>query len=362
MLSSHPPEDNMPDANHSPSAQRFLDLALQVSRADSSEKFYDSLRKGYLGVHALLTNDADGHEAQALREAFEASQANLAQRLALQLCVMPLYEKPGLPTDEGAPPEFLWMFALPVVIRFTQQLTDKGNFVWPEDVLPANELLALLHDGNRLEPRAQLGMFTPLYTRNDLLAWGPENMAFHAVNAELMGTPAPAPLPVNLSADRPASRSMLFFGVGLARVPVGVKSLLRRQDDERDLSAMTALIASRLAELGVSVEAVTVCPPCPITSSCFMANPAYLGQVYENCLSAKEELGAVSAQVRFPMPGYLEISALTASGKELSLLPAEPCCEPPGVVITLLEHELRRAGLKVETAPPTYIFSATMLQ
>ena len=66
----------------SSAVQRFLDLALPVSRAGSAEQFYDALKAGYLGVHARLTDDRSGEEAQALRDAFEATQSNLAQRLA----------------------------------------------------------------------------------------------------------------------------------------------------------------------------------------------------------------------------------------------------------------------------------------
>lgn len=346
----------------SASAQRFIDIALPLSRAESSEQFFGALRAGYLEVHARLTQDAEGLEAQALREAFQEIQGNLSQRLALQLCAMPLFEKPVLPVDGELPPEFLWLFALPVVVRFSAKLANQGPFVWPEDALPAAELLALLHEGNRLEPRAQLGMFAPLYTRNDLLGWGPENMALHAVNAELTEAPAPAPLPVHLSADRPAYRSVLFFGLGIARVPVGVKSLLHRREDEADLQAMERHIAARLTAIGVDFESVSVSPPCPVTSSCFVSNPAYLMQVAANCDEAREQLGAVSAQVKFPMPGYLEISARMASGHEVSILPPEPCGEPPAAVRELLESVIRQSGLEVSAAAMPQTFAPTRLQ
>lgn len=344
----------------SPSTQCFLDLALQVSRAESSEQFYESLRAGYLTLHGRLTDDAKGREAQALRDAFQ--EATLPQRLALQLCALPLYEKPFLPGDADAPPEFLWLFTVPVVIRFSQKLADQGTFIWPDDALPCAELLDLLHNGNRLEPRAQLGMFSPLYTRNDLLAWGPENLALHAVNAEVADTPAPAALPVHLSAARPAYRSVMFFALAIARVPIGVRSLIRQQEDKSDLIEMQRLIAQRLTALGVDFESVSVTPPCPVTSSCFMANPAYLDQVESNCSAARKDLGAVTAQVKFPMPGYIEISARTASGQELSLLPPEPCCEPPAVVVNLLENALRHAGLEVASAAFPHVSASPRLQ
>lgn len=349
---------------HMPSAaaQRFIDLALPLSRAESPAQFYDSLRAGYMGLHARLTQDADGREAQALRDAFQEIQGNMSQRLALQLCAMPLFEKPILPLNDETAPEFLWLFTLPIVIRFSAKLASKGAFVWPEDALPANELLALLHDGKRLEPRAQLGMFAPLYTRNDLLGWGPENMALHAVNAELLETPGPAPLPVHLSADRPAYRSVLFFGLGIARVPVGVKSLLHRREDDADLREMERHIAARLSAIGVDFESISVSPPCPITSSCFVANPAYLEQVAANCDEAREQLGAVTAQVKFPMAGYLEISARMASGHEVSILPPEPCGEPPAAVREILESVLRQSGLEVTTAAMPQTFAPTQLQ
>ena len=346
----------------SAAAQSFIDLARPLSCAESAEQFYDSLRKGYLGVHARLTRDVDGLEAQALRDAFEAIQGNLSQRLALQLCAMPLFEKPMLPVSDESPPEFLWLFALPVVIRFSAKLAAQGPFVWPEDALPAAELLALLHAGQRLEPRAQLGMFAPLYSRNDLLGWGPENMAMHAVNAELTEAAAPAPLPVDLSADRPAYRSVLFFGLGIARMQIGVKSLLHRREDNADLQEMERQIAARLTEIGVDFESVSVSPPCPVTSSCFLANPAFLMQVAANCGEARGQLGAVSAQVKFPMPGYIEISARMASGHEVSIVPPEPCCEPPAAVREVLESVIRQSGLEVTAAAMPQTFAATRLQ
>jgi hypothetical protein len=346
----------------SSAVQRFLDLALPVSRAGSAEQFYDALKAGYLGVHARLTDDRSGEEAQALRDAFEATQSNLAQRLALQLCAMPLFEKPVLPLEDETPPEFLWLFTLPVVIRFSLQTAHQGAFIWPQDALPAGELLELLQEGKRLEPRARLGLFAPLYTRNDLLGWGPENMALHAVNAELTEAPAPAPLPVHLGSDRPAYRSVLFFGLGIARVPIGVKSLLQRREGTADLQEMEQRIAARLTALGIDFESVSVSPPCPVTSSCFVSNPAYLEQLAANCLSAREDLGAVSAQIKFPMPGYLEITARMASGHEVTILPPEPCCEPPPAVLSLLEGVVRRVGLDVSSAAMPQVFTSARLQ
>lgn len=344
-----------------PSVQAFLDIARRVTQAGSVEQFYDALREGYLALHRRLTDDPAGAEAEALRAAFTAAHASLDLRVALQLCAMPLYEKPVLPVEDGAPPEFLWLFALPVVVRFSEQTAARGPLVWPAEALPAAELLAQLEASGRIEPRAQLGLFAQLYTRADLLAWGPENLALHAVNAELAEAAAPTPLPVSLSGQLPAYRSVLFFALGVARLPFGVRSLIQRRHDTTDLLAMQQGIEERLRRLGVDFDSVQVEPPCPVASSCFLTHPGFLHQLADNCAQAVQ-MGATCASVRFPVPGYLEIYARLPSGAELPVMLPEPCGEPAAVLLPALESVLRGAGLSVLASVATQAPAPATLQ
>ena len=146
----------------------------------------------------------------------------------------------------------------------------------------------------------------------------------------------------------------MFFALCAARIPVGVKYLIKPPTEPRmgrdDLDHIEALIKARLQALNVPFEDVTVAPPCPVTAACFVANPAFLQQVSENCHAANAAWQLQSAFVKFPMPGYVEIVGLLESGNEVTLLPAELCCEPRDEVVKTLERVMREAGLPVTSA------------
>jgi hypothetical protein len=328
-------------------AQAFVDAATRVTKAGTAEEFFEALREGYLYLHSKLTRDDSGVSAAALRQAFTSTSSDPGVKMALEMCAMPIYEKPLVPSAGDSPPEFLWVFTLPVVIRFPAEVCDEGPFVWDQDPLPAEDLLAVMRTSGRFAPEASLRVFTKLYTRADVLAWGPENLALTVVNAEISEAEAPFPLPIQFSSELSGYRSVMFFALCVARVPVGSKSLLLPQDGRADLESLAALIQSRLALLNIPVEEVTVAPPCPVTSSCFVSNPAFLQQVSEICEVSHQTWDLSAAYVKFPMPGYVEIAGRLPSGNEVILMPPELCCEPQREVGKALERVMAAAGLPV---------------
>lgn len=332
------------------SSRLFIEAAVKVTKATTRDEFFDALRSGYLALHSRLTQDADGGHADALREAFNEVHGSPGVRMALEMCAMPIYEKPVIPGEPTEAPEFLWLFTLPVVIRFPAEICSEGAFVWEADPLPAEALLEALKTSNRFSDRADLRMFTNLYTRSDLLAWGPENLAMHALNCEISDADCPVPLPVYFAAELLGYRSVMFLALCAARVPVGVKSLIRPRETESDLVEMGELIASNLKMLNIPFESITVAPPCPVTSSCFVSNPAFLRQAHDICEASKKVWDLKAVFVKFPLPGYVEIAGKLESGAEVILMPAALCCEPRTCISASLEQVIRLTGLPLAQA------------
>lgn len=331
-------------------AEVFVKAAEAVTKSRTANEFFDSLRDGYLTLHTHLTRDEEGVNALGLREAFGMTRADPAVRLALEFCALPIYEKPMVPAADGQPAEFLWIFALPVVVQFPEEVCQEGPYVWGDAPLPAEELLQVLNSSERFESSARLRMFTNLYTRADIFAWGPEHTALHVLNAELADTECPFPLPVQFSPELSSYRSVMFIALCAARMPAGSKSLFRTKSERADLDQLEQLIGARLQELNIPVEAVTVAPPCPLTSSCFVSTPAFLQQVSDVCVAANRTWDLQTAYVKFPMPGYVELAATLADGNEVVLMPAELCCEPRREVATTLERVMKDAGLPLGEA------------
>jgi hypothetical protein len=331
-------------------AESFIEVARGVTATRTATEFFEALKEGYLALHGPLTRDPDGVQASALRQAFGMTQADPAVRLALEFCAFPIYEKPILPmVSEDSTPEFLWIFALPVVIRFPDVVRQEGAYVWDHSPLPAEDMLQVLGDSGRFEQAARLRMFTNLYTRSDIFAWGPENLALHVLNAEISESeaPMPMPLPVQFSEELSGYRSMMFMALCAARVPVTVKRLIQQRQGREDLDLLEKLIAKNLETLGLPYESVTVAPPCPLTASCFISNPAFLQQVSEICMTSQEMWDLKSVYVKFPMPGYVELAGRLEDDSEVVLMPAELCCEPRKEVASLLERVVAEAGLPV---------------
>lgn len=328
-------------------AESFIRSATAVTRSTSAPDFFEALREGYLCLHQRLTRDADGIGALALREAFTRTQTDPAVRMALEMCALPIYEKPILPAADGAPPEFLWIFTLPVVVRFPEELCSEGPLVWTDSPLPAVEILEVLGSSGRFDARASLRMFPRLYTRSDILAWGPENLALNMLNAEIADSDCPFPLPVQFSPELNGYRSVMFLGLCAARVPVGVKTLLHARPTREDLDRIEELIEGQLRLLNIPFEEVTVSSPCPVASSCFVSNPAFLQQVQEICLASKQAWDLRAVFVKFPMPGYVELVGRLPDGNEVLLMPAELCCEPRKDISATFERIAREAGLPV---------------
>jgi len=351
-----------PGSSSDATVQDFIDIGARVTEARSGEDFYASLKEGYLALHGRLINDPDDQHARALRRALAESQGNLAVQRALQLCAMPLYEKAVLPAGPAAIPEYLWLFATPVLIRFEANACRNGPLQLPDDLLPVEALALELQNSARLAPQARVRVFPALYARADVFAWGPENMALSAVNAEVTDAPGPASLPISFSPELQAYQTALCFVVGMARLPFEVKSLLLPRPDRTGLHTLEGLIASALGDNGVLIESVQALPLCPMTSTYFVTSAAFLGQVAANCSHAIEQWEATHAQVRFPMPGYVEIDVTLASGEVTPLMLPEPCCEPHSTIIPALEQVLAASGLSVLPASVATSSAPTGLQ
>ncbi len=328
----------------------FLQAARDVVASRTHPEFYEAMRDAYLMLHHELAYDSNGAGVGALREAFSHTRADPAVRIALELCALPIYEKPVLPNTGDAPSEFLWIFALPLVIRFPEEVCGEGPFIWEQSPLPAEDILQVLGKSGRVNETASLRMFTKPYTRSDIFAWGPENTALQVLNSELAEAECPFPLPVHFSTELTGYRSVMFMALCAARMPVGSKTLLRPRDSRADLDLIEELIAARLQMLNIPYEEVTVAPPCPLTASCFVSNPAFLQQVSEICEISREAWDLREVYVKFPMPGYVEIAGQLKDGSEVVLMPAELCCEPRKAVRSVLESVIQAAGLPVSVS------------
>lgn len=304
-------------------------LALEHAlAATDAQEFMASVRGGYSALYqALLVEHTQRqHQLDVLDNFLAQNTHRLRLRRIAEVCAWPIFDKPSLPHEKGEQPEFLWLFALPFVVTFSQAQLSQPVFLEGEAV-DANDLLACAEQAGVLNSNARLRAFSTLFRREDLHAYGPQGMARAFIEAELGGEAVPQPLPLQLDPEMESHRTVVYYAMCAARLPLGEKQLILKSPVWSPENP-AHLVKQGLLQQGLGVDHVQSLPPCSMAEALFHCTGAGLAELESNLLEARRLYGELQVLIKHPMDGFAEINALNDSGQEIMLLPSFAFFEP----------------------------------
>lgn len=304
-----------------------LDDALE---APNAQHFLNSVRSGYKALYeSVVANPRRRKQGlDALDAFFAANNANLRRRRVAELCAWPIFDKPALPTEQDALPEFLWLFAIPFLVTFSaEQLTRPILLEGP--VFDADALLTCVEESGALNDDGYIRAFSTMLRRDDLHAYGPRGLASTFVTAELGGDEVPQPLPLFMDEDLESHRTVVYFVPCAARLPAGTQHLINPNAVWCEQEA-ARVIREGLEMQGLELDNVRSLPPCSMAEIMFHCSGSGLAELESNLARAKQIYGELKVVIKYPMEGFAEINALNSDGQEIMLLPAFAFVEPQG--------------------------------
>lgn len=306
----------------------FEAVVNQVLACETATEFMDQLRAGYQALYDALMQDTRQRKKalKLLEELFAATAAEPRRRRILELCSWPIFDKPALPLESPGLPEFIWVFALPFVVTFAPAQLPTP-VVLDGDAFDPDAVLELLEASEAVSSKGHLRVFSTLFRKEDLHAYGPQNIAQFFVGAELGLTSPPQPLPVTFDRDIDCARSVPFFALCACRMQLGEKTLLNR-DVVWSAAALEAEIFTGLQSRGLAVEAVHSLPPCSLAETLFQCAGPSLEAMERNLDEATKLYGELELIIRHPMDGLAEVNAFNAAGEEVVLQPPFSFFEP----------------------------------
>ena len=303
-----------------------------VLAADTATSFQDGLESGYRCLRALgpesFLKELGEHAQDAL---LDARRQRLHSLYAWLAC-----DRLTLAKDaDGAPTEFLWLFAVPFVVQFKRKAQrecatikapsfDASVFVQHlNSYHPFNETFAGSH--------ANLRVLPTLYRREDLHGTGPEVLTKYFLDTERGLAPTiPQPKPFSLVESAPSYRTAVFYAMCVARLPANGKvDFDRNRPDEAVELAMAQVIKDFLGNSAGSVEALA---PCMVGEALFVCSRAGMLEITGCLLQAQRSFKKISVAVRHVALGHAEIYAKRADGSELLLMPPFAFVEPAGAL------------------------------
>jgi hypothetical protein len=313
--------------NKLPSFELALDEALQ---APNAQHFMHSIRGGYTALYQDIVADPRRRKRglDALDAFFAATSANMRRRRIAELCAWPIFDKPSLPVESGALPEFLWLFAMPFVVTFSVEQLSRPVLLEGE-VFDANALLGCVEESGALNTDAYLRAFSTLLRRDDLHAYGPRGLASTFVQAELGSDDVPQPLPLLMDEEVESHRTVVYFVPCAARLAVGARHLMNPAMPWCDQAA-AEVVRAGLEQQGLEVDMVRSLPPCSMSEALFHCSGSGLAELESNLAEARKLYGELQVLIKHPMDGFAEINAMNNEGQEIVLLPAFAFVEPQG--------------------------------
>lgn len=292
-------------------------------------RFLEGIQEGFSALyrHLVLNTKTRKKSLQALEDAFASSRSSIRRRRILELCAWPVFDKPALPLPPtGGLPEFLWIFTVPFVVTLTPaQLVHP--LLLEGEVLPAAQLLALAERSGCLNKKAAMRTFSTLFRREDLHAYGPQNIAAIFVGAELGINDVPVPLPILMDEEMESFRNVTLLALCSARLPLGESSLYRPGMLWPCEEAAQVVLAGLRAQ-GLEVEAVKGLAPCSVAESLFHCAGSGLAELEMNLKAAQATYGDLQVILKYPMEGFAEVNAFNSVGAEISILPTFAFFEP----------------------------------
>jgi hypothetical protein len=306
--------------------------------------FFGSLREQVEFLQSLLFGEDPSGARDALAAALDAARHRPRLRQTLELALVPLYDKPLLPRVDD-PPEFLWLFAVPVCVTFAETTLAAGSFALPADLVDGAELIAALRDSGHVPSVVPLRAFSGLWQREDLTGAGAQTWALTFVGNELFEADAPTPRVVDVSEHFPLHRSREFFVLAAARVPVGTRRLFAPvARTQRFRQAVVQCVRAGLERAGVAAESVQAFAPGPLAQAWLLSAQSWQAALQANLRDAAAH-GAREVLVRYPGPDYFEVVVRNAQGRELAVAPPALALEPKLEVVHTLADGARAARL-----------------
>lgn len=323
---------------------RILQAAERSLACIDLPAFFESVREQVALTQSLLFGENSAAGQRALARALEASRVRPRLRRALELALVPLYDKPLLPlaTPGG---EFLWLFGMPVCVTFSESALKAGSFALPGDLFEAAPVLEALRQSGHIDATVPLRAFSGLWQREDLTNAGPQTWATAFVGNELFATDVPVPGVVSVSENFPLHRTREFFVLAAARMPAGTRHLLGAHAREQALREVTTqCVRAGLARAGVAVDRVQAYAPVALAHAYLLATPSWQDALQANLHDAAQ-CGATHAFVRFPNVDYFEVVVRNATGDTLALAPAACALEPRQALVSMLAQCAKTCGL-----------------
>lgn len=315
----------------------------KVETCTDADSFYAEVRRAQeVALGALVRSSRNA--SASIVEAFEALGTHQRRRRILELILWPVLDKPALPSEGIALPDFVWQFQVPVVVTLSPECLSKTTVLNPLG-LDVDEVGAALVDSDSLRGVSMLACWPSLYRREDFYAYGPLQLAQRMVELFRGGeADVVQPLPLILDPEIPHARVVtLHLWVG-ARVPVGATELLSREPLGADASERIGnAVQSYLNAQGIGTEAVSVQEPQHMAEGYFLSSPAWQCELVTSLKLAAQQFETGEVRLQLPVPGYFELLAQDRS----ILVPATAAAQPRLGLKADIAMAVEASGLKL---------------
>jgi hypothetical protein len=323
--------------------------------AETLAEFLVGIRGGHDTIYrALLSSSDPGAGLAALDEAFAGTRRLPHHRRILELCAWPVFEKPAVPAAPNGLPEFLWLFAVPVLVQLP--LERAAVLMIPPDLLHTADFIAVLEESGCLNRKAVVSGFSALYTRDDLHESSPCRIAERFVLAEAGGDfDSPAPLPVVRDLEIESGRTVTFYVLLAARLPVGERELFMR-DVAWPRERLDLLLARDMASANVFVERLESDVACSMSETLYRCTGPGLREMERWVDLAQQHYALGSVYLTRQADGMAELVGVTEQGEELLLSSTFSYVEPAAELSSCCElicksRHLPFKGMFVSAAP-----------
>lgn len=335
-----------------------VDEALAAS--DISE-FMRGLKVAYGSLHEVLLQSSPG-SLGSYEAALSSAAASPRSKQVLQAAAWPIFDKPGLPAEDRNLPEFLWLFAVPFLVKFKEEQLSTPVALGSVR-LDDRVLTNMSNTTHRFNEKAVLTYFPTLFTREDLQKIGPVSLSTSAVQVEL-GLATHEVLGGDIFFDEhiESARATILYCVGIARLPIGERGLF--EQSIWPAQPFEEIIGSALSDAKLQVEKIQGFEPCSMVEALFKCSLAGYCEIKEVLLAAQLEYGVSSVTLELPTSGWAEIHG-TQQGAEdepLLLAPAFSFMEPTSELEKCVLSCCRELGLEFKGSFSVAGPTSSMLQ
>lgn len=336
-------------------------LTSPAMKASSLDSFIIGLRKS---INAMYEQAGDTlKEKQKFFEALTASNAradySIRQKRIIELCAWPLFDKPSMAQEGPGLPEVLWIFCVPFVVTF-----EKGDNLESLVLQPSPEamraLMTALSNSGLVSRKGDLSTFQGLFTREDLHAYGPKNVAQLFLGAERGQNANFTPLPLRFDKEIESNRQATLFLICANKLPLGETQYFEETQPWLSKEAHVA-ITQAIEESGVKVAFVEAYTPTSPGEALLKCNRVGVREMEALLDVAVQEYQTRCVVVRHPMEGVAELYSCLGEDEELMLAPPFYIIEPACIFDKAVEKACEQKGLLFKGAFSAAIPISAML-